>query len=151
EGEAPPGRRIRPVAPPWPCGRARRGGPREPREGDQLAASAQPRTRPRDSAAAPRQRPRRPAGRGRPRPDRPRRLLLRRKWVIGFICKGKGSCFRSMTYHLPPTPHPLTLVRVWRLCRKKYVAFDGEGSRIAGGRWNRRGTAMVYTSATLSL
>lgn len=40
---------------------------------------------------------------------------------------------------------------MWRLCRKKYVAFDGEGSRIAGGRWNRRGTAMVYTSATLSL
>jgi RES domain-containing protein len=42
-------------------------------------------------------------------------------------------------------------VRVWRLCRKKYVAFNGEGARIAGGRWNRRGTAVVYTSATLSL
>jgi RES domain-containing protein len=42
-------------------------------------------------------------------------------------------------------------VQVWRLCRKKYVAFDGEGSRLAGGRWNRRGTAVVYTSATLSL
>ena len=40
---------------------------------------------------------------------------------------------------------------VWRLCRKKYIAFDGEGSRLAGGRWNRRGTAVVYTSATLSL
>lgn len=40
---------------------------------------------------------------------------------------------------------------VWRLCRKKYAAFDGEGSRLAGGRWNRRGTAVVYTSATLSL
>src|ERR1700675_3757728 len=40
---------------------------------------------------------------------------------------------------------------VWRLCRKKNIAFDGEGSRLAGGRWNRRGTAVVYTSATLSL
>ena len=40
---------------------------------------------------------------------------------------------------------------VWRLCRKKYAAFDGEGARAAGGRWNRRGTAVVYTSATLSL
>ena len=42
-------------------------------------------------------------------------------------------------------------MEVWRLCRRKYIAFDGEGSRIAGGRWNRRGTAVVYTSATLSL
>jgi RES domain-containing protein len=42
-------------------------------------------------------------------------------------------------------------LQVWRLCRKKNVAFDGEGSRLAGGRWNRRGTAVVYTSATLSL
>jgi RES domain-containing protein len=43
------------------------------------------------------------------------------------------------------------LLQVWRLCRKKNIAFDGEGSRLAGGRWNRRGTAVVYTSATLSL
>lgn len=42
-------------------------------------------------------------------------------------------------------------MKLWRLCRKKYIAFDGEGSRLAGGRWNRRGTAVVYTSATLSL
>jgi RES domain-containing protein len=42
-------------------------------------------------------------------------------------------------------------LQVWRLCRKKNLAFDGEGSRLAGGRWNRRGTAVVYTSATLSL
>jgi RES domain-containing protein len=42
-------------------------------------------------------------------------------------------------------------MQVWRLCRKKNAAFDGEGSRLAGGRWNRRGTAVVYTSATLSL
>lgn len=42
-------------------------------------------------------------------------------------------------------------MRVWRLCRKKHAAFDGEGARLAGGRWNRRGTAVVYTSATLSL
>jgi len=42
-------------------------------------------------------------------------------------------------------------VRVWRICRRRYAAFDGEGARIAGGRWNRRGTAVVYASATLSL
>jgi RES domain-containing protein len=42
-------------------------------------------------------------------------------------------------------------LKVWRLCRRKHAAFDGEGARLAGGRWNRRGTAVVYTSATLSL
>ena len=43
------------------------------------------------------------------------------------------------------------ILQLWRLCRRKYIAFDGEGSRLAGGRWNLRGTAVVYTSATLSL
>ncbi|MGE5345698.1 MAG: RES family NAD+ phosphorylase [Acidithiobacillales bacterium] len=42
-------------------------------------------------------------------------------------------------------------MRVWRICRRRFAAFDGEGARIAGGRWNRIGTAVVYTSATLSL
>jgi RES domain-containing protein len=42
-------------------------------------------------------------------------------------------------------------LRIWRLCRKKNAAFDGEGARLAGGRWNRRGTAVVYASSTLSL
>ena len=28
---------------------------------------------------------------------------------------------------------------------------DGEGARLNGGRWNREGTAVIYTSATLSL
>jgi RES domain-containing protein len=42
-------------------------------------------------------------------------------------------------------------MKVWRICRRKHSAFDGEGARRAGGRWNRRGTAVVYTSATLSL
>ncbi len=42
-------------------------------------------------------------------------------------------------------------MRVWRLCRRKHAAFDGEGARLAGGRWNRKGTAVVYVSETLSL
>ena len=37
------------------------------------------------------------------------------------------------------------------MCRRPYAAFDGEGARLAGGRWNHRGVAVVYTSATLSL
>jgi RES domain-containing protein len=37
------------------------------------------------------------------------------------------------------------------VCRRPYAAFDGEGARLAGGRWNHRGVAVVYTSATLSL
>src|SRR5690242_6028363 len=42
-------------------------------------------------------------------------------------------------------------LRVCRLCRAAHSRLDGEGARLAGGRWNRRGTADVYTSATLSL
>jgi RES domain-containing protein len=43
--------------------------------------------------------------------------------------------------------------RAWRLCKQRYAAraFDGEGARFAGGRWNPPGIAVVYTSATLSL
>jgi RES domain-containing protein len=44
-------------------------------------------------------------------------------------------------------------MRVWRLCRARHAAtaFDGEGARLFGGRWNEKGVAVVYTSATLSL
>lgn len=42
---------------------------------------------------------------------------------------------------------------VWRICSVRYAdqAFSGEGARLYGGRWNRRGTRVVYTSTTLSL
>lgn len=41
----------------------------------------------------------------------------------------------------------------WRLLKTKYLAtaWDGEGARRNGGRWNSAGNAAVYTSATLSL
>jgi len=41
----------------------------------------------------------------------------------------------------------------YRLSLRAYArrAFAGEGARQAGGRWNPRGTPVVYTSATLSL
>lgn len=44
-------------------------------------------------------------------------------------------------------------MQVWRLCRARHAhtAFDGEGARLYGGRWNHKGLPMVYTSATLSL
>ena len=40
---------------------------------------------------------------------------------------------------------------VWRLTLKKHVAPDGEGARRYGGRWNKPGTPVVYTSGSLSL
>jgi RES domain-containing protein len=42
---------------------------------------------------------------------------------------------------------------VWRLLSRRHLrrAFDGEGARRYGGRWNHPGTRMVYTSTTLSL
>jgi RES domain-containing protein len=42
-------------------------------------------------------------------------------------------------------------MRVWRLCRRAYAAPDGEGARRYGGRWNQRGTAVIYASASASL
>jgi len=42
-------------------------------------------------------------------------------------------------------------MRVWRLCRQAHARSDGEGARRYGGRWNERGTALVYTSETASL
>ena len=41
----------------------------------------------------------------------------------------------------------------WRLTKTRLLttAWDGEGARRTGGRWNSVGTAVVYTAATLSL
>ncbi|VGO20090.1 RES family NAD+ phosphorylase [Pontiella sulfatireligans] len=41
----------------------------------------------------------------------------------------------------------------WRLVHKKYMhsAFSGQGARLAGGRWNAEGHAVVYTAGSLSL
>ena len=41
----------------------------------------------------------------------------------------------------------------WRLVKAKYAAsaFDGEGARRFGGRWNEPGTALVYLGGSLAL
>jgi RES domain-containing protein len=41
----------------------------------------------------------------------------------------------------------------WRLVKKAHErdAFTGEGARRYGGRWNERGTAVVYVSGTVAL
>lgn len=41
----------------------------------------------------------------------------------------------------------------YRMVKRRHVktAFDGEGARIAGGRWNSPGHRAVYLSSTLSL
>ncbi len=43
--------------------------------------------------------------------------------------------------------------RAWRLTKTKYLAsaWDGEGARKSGGRWNSPGVAVVYVSQNLSL
>lgn len=42
-------------------------------------------------------------------------------------------------------------MNVYRICKKKYPKNDGEGARLAGGRWNHKGTAVIYCGATASL
>jgi RES domain-containing protein len=43
-------------------------------------------------------------------------------------------------------------MRLWRITDAAYVktAFTGEGAAASGGRWNSRGTKVVYASANLS-
>jgi RES domain-containing protein len=43
--------------------------------------------------------------------------------------------------------------KAYRIVKTKFAesAFDGEGARLFGGRWNGKGVRMVYTSASASL
>ena len=40
---------------------------------------------------------------------------------------------------------------VHRIARAPYVALDGEGARLLGGRWNSPGRPAIYTAASPSL
>lgn len=44
-------------------------------------------------------------------------------------------------------------IEAYRIVKTRYgmSAFDGEGAKRYGGRWNSVGTAVVYTSSTISL
>ncbi len=44
-------------------------------------------------------------------------------------------------------------ITVFRIVKRKHAAraFTGDGAKLAGGRWNSPGIAVVYASATLSL
>ncbi|MBN2352683.1 MAG: RES family NAD+ phosphorylase [Spirochaetales bacterium] len=44
------------------------------------------------------------------------------------------------------------MTEVFRIAREKYVRdISGEGARLYGGRWNRKGTALLYASESRSL
>jgi RES domain-containing protein len=45
------------------------------------------------------------------------------------------------------------VITSWRITTADYAesAFDGEGARLYGGRWNSRGVRVVYTSSTAAL
>jgi len=45
------------------------------------------------------------------------------------------------------------VITSWRIVKAKYAAtaFEGEGARRAGGRWNSRGHPIVYTSESAAL
>jgi RES domain-containing protein len=43
-------------------------------------------------------------------------------------------------------------MHVFRIARKKFIHdLSGAGARLHGGRWNRKGTAMLYTAESRSL
>lgn len=45
------------------------------------------------------------------------------------------------------------MTRCWRLCAARFAAtaFSGEGARLAGGRWNSPGVAVVYVAESRAL
>jgi RES domain-containing protein len=45
------------------------------------------------------------------------------------------------------------MLTVWRIVTARFAksAFSGEGARLYGGRWNRKGVPMVYTAESQSL
>lgn len=45
------------------------------------------------------------------------------------------------------------MLTVWRLVTARFAdtAFSGEGARLYGGRWNRKGVPLVYTAESQSL
>ena len=47
----------------------------------------------------------------------------------------------------------MSTIRVYRLVKRKWrqAAFDGEGARLYGGRWNSKGKACVYLAGSASL
>src|SRR2546428_5261958 len=49
--------------------------------------------------------------------------------------------------------HKPAMVTVWRIAKTRYAAtaFDGEGARLNGGRWNSVGLRVGYASETVAL
>lgn len=45
------------------------------------------------------------------------------------------------------------MTTAWRLVAPKWAAsaFDGEGARLTGGRWNTKGVPLVYLASSLAL
>ena len=45
------------------------------------------------------------------------------------------------------------MITSWRIVTREYAAaaFDGEGARLYGGRWNSAGVRVVYTSSSAAL
>ena len=43
------------------------------------------------------------------------------------------------------------MLRLHRVCRARYAKLDGQGAKLAGGRWNSPGNAVVYLAESLSL
>lgn len=48
---------------------------------------------------------------------------------------------------------PDRVINAWRIVKNTYAseAFDGEGARLLGGRWNSPGHRVVYTSQSAAL
>src|SRR3990172_341094 len=79
---------------------------------------------------------------------------LGRRYSFG-PCAYRARCSRGGAAGRPPRARRLLVVAItaWRIVKARHApnAFDGEGARLEGGRWNSPGTPLVYASESAAL
>lgn len=70
-----------------------------------------------------------------------------------MLARSKSSTSSGAWNTASPRSAALRTVKVWRLTKTRLAAraFDGEGARLYGGRWNSVGIPMVYTAESVAL
>src|SRR5437016_2636134 len=77
------------------------------------------------------------------------------RWRPSGSCPYRARCSRGGAAGRPPRARRLLVVAItaWRIVKARHAtnAFDREGARLEGGRWNSAGTPVVCTSQSAAL
>lgn len=52
---------------------------------------------------------------------------------------------------MPRFAPPSAVLRLWRVCKRRYPPFSGDGGLFVSGRWHTRGVRIVYTVGAKAL